>query len=154
VATLRNRSVETIRCKYNLDNMMSASTREANMTRYESSEDSRAAGVTYHLVPVDVWDKKKHRESYIPDAFEQDGFIHCTNGLDELVAVGNRYYSSDPRPFMALVLDMDEIESPVRYDDPNETFPHIYGPLNSSAIIGTLLAVREVDGTFRAFEDA
>jgi uncharacterized protein (DUF952 family) len=127
---------------------------ERNVTRYDSPGDSRAAGVTYHLVPVEVWESKKHLESYMPDAFAQEGFIHCTNGLDELVAVGNRYYKTDLRDYMALVLDVDEIESPVRYDDPNDTFPHIYGPLNASAIIGTFHAIRGEDGTFRAFAES
>jgi uncharacterized protein (DUF952 family) len=121
---------------------------------HATSEESRAAGVTYHLVPVEEWRASQHEDEYTPHAFEVDGFIHTTNGLDELVAVGNRYYKDDPRDYMVLILDVANIVSPVRYDDPDQVFPHIYGPLNPSAVIGTLVAVRDAGGAFRSFMDA
>lgn len=112
---------------------------------------SREAGITYHLAPEEVWEHQKHRETYLPEAYEEDGFIHCTNGLDELVQVGNRYYTGDARTYITLILDLSKITSPVRYDDPNETFPHIYGPLNTSAVIGELAVDRAEDGEFLGF---
>jgi uncharacterized protein (DUF952 family) len=127
---------------------------ERKIMRYATPDESRAAGIAYHMVPVEEWQAKRGQDSYTPHAFDADGFIHTTNGLDELVAVGNRYYRNDPRDYMALVLDVANIVSPVRYDDPDQVFPHIYGPLNPSAVIGTLVAVRDEDGTFRAFADA
>jgi len=127
---------------------------EDEVVRYASPEESRAAGIAYHLVPVEEWEAKKALESYTPEGFEQEGFIHATNGLDELVAVGNRYYRDDARDYMALVLDVANILSPVRYDDPDQIYPHIYGPLNPSAIIGTLTAVRDEDGAFRELAGA
>lgn len=108
-------------------------------------------GVTYHLTPTEVWERQKDTSAYIPESYSQDGFIHCTNGLDELVAVGNRYYREDQRPFLVLILDVSKIESPVRYDDPKETFPHVYGPLNTNAVVGLLVAKREEDGTFISY---
>jgi uncharacterized protein (DUF952 family) len=107
--------------------------------------------VTYHLVPDEVWSRHKDSALYLPKAFDQDGFIHCTNGLQELVDVGNRYYTADPRPFRALILKTELIESPVRYDDPEETFPHIYGPLNTNAVVGILSAKRDESGRFLSF---
>ena len=119
--------------------------------RYMTAAESRTAGVTYHLVPEEVWSRYRHSDEYIPDAFEHDGFIHCTNGLQELVAVGNRYYTADHRPYRALILRTDTISSPVRYDDPDEIFPHIYGPLNVDAVVGILSAQRDEFGKFLSF---
>lgn len=119
--------------------------------RYADSAECRDAGVTYHLVPTDVWGTERGREQYIPAAFDQDGFIHCTNGLDKLVEVGNMFYKEDTRPYLVLILDVSKIKSPVRYDDPDETFPHIYGPLNTDAVIGMLDVRRGDDGTFLPF---
>lgn len=119
--------------------------------RYTTVAESRSAGVTYHLVPEEVWDRQKDASEYLPEGFENDGFIHCTNGLDELIAVANRYYTGDKRPFRALILKVEKIQSPVRYDDPAETFPHIYGPLNTDAVVGMLTAKRDEDGTFVSF---
>jgi len=121
---------------------------------HRTAAETRAAGVTYHLVPATVWAERKDAAEYVPEAYDQDGFIHCTNGLDELVKVANMFYTSDPRPFQALVLDTATIASEVRYDDPNETYPHIYGPLNTDAVIGELAVTRADDGTFLAIGPA
>ncbi|MGC4191899.1 MAG: DUF952 domain-containing protein [Thermomicrobiales bacterium] len=115
---------------------------------YPSASASRAAGITYHLVPASIWAEQKDADSYLPEAYPQDGFIHCTNGLDELVKVANMFYTADPRPFLTLILEVDKIASEVRYDDPNETYPHIYGPLNADAVVGELAVTRADDGTF------
>lgn len=119
--------------------------------KYADSAECRRAGVTYHLVPKNAWDQQKDNAEYLPEAFGQDGFIHCTNGLDKLVEIANLFYTSDPRPFLALILDVSRIESPVRYDDPDELFPHIYGPLNTNAVVGLLEVRREENGTFLPF---
>lgn len=119
--------------------------------RYRRADDCKRAGVAYHMVPVDVWNAQKDSPTYIPEAFEQDGFIHCTNGLDQLVNVGNMFYTGDPRPYQVLILDERRIEPPLRYDDPEELFPHIYGALNTSAVIGMLDVPRDADGAFLPF---
>jgi uncharacterized protein (DUF952 family) len=124
---------------------------EGSRVRYTTVAESRAAGVTYHLIPDEVWSRHRDSVEYLPEAFDQDGFIHCTNGLQELVAVGNRYYTADPRPYRALVLKVGKISSPVRYDDPEEKFPHIYGPLNTNAVVGILNAKRDESGSFLSF---
>ena len=39
---------------------------------------------------------------YLPAAYAEDGFVHCTDGDPEMVAVANRFYREDPRPFLLL----------------------------------------------------
>lgn len=119
---------------------------------HRESAASRNAGITYHLVPAPVWEAGKSGEWYTPEAYEADGFIHCTNGLDQLVTVANMFYVSDAREFRTLVLDTARIESELRYDDEAELFPHIYGPLNTSAVIGELTVERAEDGSFLSIE--
>jgi uncharacterized protein (DUF952 family) len=121
--------------------------------KYQTPEECRNAGVTYHMSPVDVWESQKANESYLPEAFDQDGFIHATNGLDKLAWVGNEFYMSDRRAHIVLVLDVSKLTSPVRYDDPDEFFPHIYGPLNTSAVIGELVVQRDDQGRFVGFAE-
>lgn len=118
------------------------------MTFHRDSSAARDAGITYHLVPAEVWAAASGNEWYTPEAYEADGFIHCTNGLDQLVDVANMFYVSDRRAFRVLVLDVGRVASEVRYEDPGDLFPHIYGPLNTSAIIGEFRVHREPDGTF------
>ncbi len=123
-----------------------------DVTFHRESAASRDAGITYHLVPAPVWEAARSAEWYTPEAYEADGFIHCTNGLDQLVTVANMFYVSDPRPFRTLILDTGKIESDLRYDDAAEAFPHIYGPLNTSAVVGELTVNRAEDGSFLSIE--
>jgi len=104
--------------------------------------------VTYHLVPREVWDSQKFEASYLPEGFAHEGFIHCTDTLAELVAVGNRYYRDDPRPFQVLAIDCNLVTPPVVYEDSQQIFPHIYGRLDADAVLSVQAVVRDSDGTF------
>lgn len=119
--------------------------------RYQSPEESRAAGIAYHLAPTEVWDRQKIAGTYVPEAFDADGFIHATNGLERLLWVANEFYTSDTRPHTVLVLDVSKLSSPMRYDDDQEHFPHIYGPLNADAVVAELPVERGEDGAFISF---
>lgn len=115
---------------------------------YRDSEQSKQAGITYHLVIQREWDAQKNDEYYTPGAYEADGFIHCTNGLDLLTTIANMFYKDSADERTILVLDINKIESELRYEDDAQQFPHIYGPLNTSAVVGELTVVRSEDGTF------
>lgn len=108
----------------------------------------RAEHVTYHLVPAEVWEIQKFESSYEPEGFGDEGFIHCTDTLEELVAVGNRYYTADSREFLVLAIDCEQVDARVIYEDDRQIFPHIYGPLNTNSILSVQPVVRDADGRF------
>jgi uncharacterized protein (DUF952 family) len=112
------------------------------------SDQFPPGATTLHLLPHEVWERAKNLPEYVPEAFAADGFVHCTNGDDEMVAVGNRYYRGDPRPFLVLTIAVDALRSPVRYDDVKRLFPHVYGPINREAVIGARRVIRDRDGVF------
>ena len=114
----------------------------------KQSDDFPRGATTLHLLPSETWSKARTLPEYVPEAFATDGFIHCTNGDDELVAVGNRYYRSDPRSFLVLTIAIDKLTSPVRYDDASRLFPHVYGPINRGAIVAARVVNRAADGAF------
>ncbi len=113
---------------------------------------ARPGGRTYHLTPEAVWSAQREGDAYRPEAFEADGFIHCTDGEVNLLAVANTFYQGDKRPHVVLVIDLDRVASPVRYEDPAGIYPHIYGPLNPDAVIEVRRAVRLADGSFVGIE--
>lgn len=121
------------------------------MTFYDDSGESRERGITYHLVPSTVWESQRHLHEYVPEAFADDGFIHCTNGLVQLLKVANLFYTADEREFVVLALNMSSIAPDVRYDDAGNLFPHIYGPLNISAVVAEAPVERSADGMFVRF---
>lgn len=121
---------------------------------HRTAEESRRAGIAYHLVPLEVWEARGGEATYLPDAFEADGFIHTTNGLEPLLQVANLFYRSDPREYLVLAIDTGRLASELRYDDKDEIYPHIYGPLNTDAVLGRLAVERDADGTFTGFRAA
>lgn len=109
---------------------------------------------TLHLVPEPVWRAHDPARPYLPAAWEQDGFVHCTDGDDEMLAVANRFYADDPRPFLLLTVDLDRNGSPWRFDDPERRYPHVYGPLDPAAVSAVRAMVRDQRGRFVAIAAA
>lgn len=102
--------------------------------------------LTYHLLAASDWHATG--EAYEPPSVAQEGFIHCTDGREAVIETANRYYRGDPREYLLMALDLDAVRSEWRYDDAEERYPHIYGPLNLDAVISTEPAQRAEDGTF------
>lgn len=107
---------------------------------------------TLHLTPAEVWNAQRHLNEYRPEAFESDGFIHCTDDALELIQVGNRYYRADRRQYLALTINCDLLRVPVLYEDAARIFPHIYGPLAMPAAERLQVVIRNPDGEFIGLE--
>ena len=108
---------------------------------------------TFHLIPVAVWADADPGAALVRESLAVEGFIHCTDGPDALIATAERHYRADPRDFLALTIDLDALTSPWRYDDPGKPYPHIYGPIDRIAIIRVMPVGRAVDGRFLGLVD-
>jgi uncharacterized protein (DUF952 family) len=104
--------------------------------------------LTYHGTPKPYFESLDVNRPYVPAAFAADGFIHTTEGREALSIALTRFYKNDPDPFVVLYIDRDRVTAPIRYDDPDAMFPHIYGPLNRDAIVAVVDIGRASDGTF------
>jgi uncharacterized protein (DUF952 family) len=109
---------------------------------------------TFHLVPEASWTHAGPATAYEAGSLATEGFIHCTNGVPALGETFDRYYAADPRPFLALTLDLDALDVPWRYDVPDSPYPHIYGPIARSAIRAVSQVDREPDGRFAGLSPA
>jgi uncharacterized protein (DUF952 family) len=89
---------------------------------------------TYHLLPRAEWEAADPDHDYLPRAFAQDGFVHCTDGAAEVAATANRYYREVP-DLLVLTIDRARLAAPVRYEDPRQIYPHVYGPIERAAIV-------------------
>jgi uncharacterized protein (DUF952 family) len=107
---------------------------------------------TYHLVPADAWAGADPDEPYAAPSLAVEGFIHCTDGMVEMVATANRHYRADPRAFLVLTVDLDASGSPWRIEDPEGIYPHVFGTIDRPAIIRVVPAPRDPDGLFLPFE--
>jgi uncharacterized protein (DUF952 family) len=103
---------------------------------------------TFHLVPEATWAAADPATAYEAASLADEGFIHCTDGVPALGITFDRYYAADPRPFLALTLDLDALDVPWRYDVPGSPYPHVYGPIARSAIVTVSRLDRGEDGSF------
>jgi uncharacterized protein (DUF952 family) len=108
--------------------------------------------LTYHLVPAEVWAAADPRTPYAAASLGAEGFIHCTDGMTEMVATANGHYRADLRPFLILTVDLDTAGSPWRIEDPAGIYPHVFGPIDHGAILRVSPAPRTPDAEFLAFE--
>ncbi len=108
--------------------------------------------VTYHLVAEPYYQSCDPAEPYVPESFDADGFIHCRDGVENVIATANRYYKDDAREYLALVINVDKVTAPIKYEDPERIYPHIFGSLNRGSIASALPVKRDADGAFLSLE--
>jgi predicted TIM-barrel fold metal-dependent hydrolase/uncharacterized protein (DUF952 family) len=111
--------------------------------------------LTLHLLPAARWEAWRAvadpRALYTPAGYEDDGFVHCTDGDTEMLVVANRYYAAEPGPFVVVDLDLGLTGAPWRYDDPDSPYPHVYGPVRRDAVLGVRAVARDAEGRFVGF---
>lgn len=108
--------------------------------------------LTYHLTPRAWWDAADPGAPLRAPSLDTEGFVHCTDGVAEMVATANRHYAAVHGAFVVLTVDLDLITSPWRIEDPGRIYPHIFGPIDRAAIVAVVAAPRGPDGTFLPFE--
>src|SRR5262245_27320222 len=104
--------------------------------------------VARHMLPAEDWDRARTASEVRAGSLAAEGFIPRTGPSREPVAVGNRDYAGDPRPYVALLVDLGRVTAPWRYDDAARIYPHIYGPLNLDAVVGVVRLPRDGGGQF------
>ena len=109
--------------------------------------------IAYHGTPKRHFQDLDPLKPYVPADYAKDGFIHTTEGREAVSIVLTTFYKTSQEPWVVLVIDQDRVTSPIRYDDPAEVFPHIYGPLNRDAILAVEDIGRAPDGTFLKPQD-
>lgn len=93
------------------------------------------ASVIYHLTTVGEWEDAQDQGSYQPPSFTREGFIHCCT-KEQLDSVLQRHFKGVEN-LVRLVIDPSLLNQKLQYDRDEQLqqeFPHIYGPLNLSAV--------------------
>ena len=103
--------------------------------------------IAYHLTPVEAWAAAPDGDPFRAASLEDEGFVHLTHRMADLVAVANTFYRDDPRPHVVLTIDLASLDAPWRYDG-DERYPHVYGPIDRPAIGEVRPIPRSPDGEF------
>ncbi len=88
-----------------------------------------------------------------PPSLAAEGFIHASEDEAQAVAVANRLYGN-AGDLAALAIDEGRVRAEVKREAASngERYPHIYGPLERSAVVGIRRLRRGADGRFTGFE--
>ena len=112
--------------------------------------------VIYHLTTATDWEHGRAAGEYTTSTrgktLAEQGFIHASTA-GQVAPVANSFYRGAPG-LLVLVIDTERLTSPLKWDDVpgwDEPFPHIYGPLNPDAVVGTVPLDPGPDGEI-AFE--
>jgi uncharacterized protein (DUF952 family) len=89
----------------------------------------------FHIALPDDWDSARAAGSYEVSTrgrtLTDEGFIHCSFA-EQVAATVSRFYG-DVDQVVVLRIEPDRLTSPVVVED---SFPHVYGPINLDAVVG------------------
>jgi glutathione S-transferase len=95
----------------------------------------------FHIATLADWEAAQRSGSYTTSTLgvtlEEEGFIHASRE-DQWPGVRDRFYADVTAPLVLLVIDTDRLSAPVVEEVPpgtGETFPHVYGPIETSAVV-------------------
>lgn len=95
----------------------------------------------YHLAFASDWAAAQEAGDYTISSrgvtLAEEGFIHASTDAQWPV-VRERFYADVTEPLLLLVIDPALLTSELRVEhvpEANDSFPHIYGPLNLDAVV-------------------
>ena len=92
--------------------------------------------IIYHITTGEEWEKAKKEGVYEHTSLKDEGFIHCS--LENQVAGVLERYFAGQTGLVKLVIETEKLTSKYVFDwsaSTADTFPHIYGPLNTDAVM-------------------
>jgi len=112
----------------------------------------------YHIVKKDDYLNQIKGDSYIPANFSENGFVHCALEAS-VISIANDYYSNVEDELLLLKIAPLKLKSQTRYEpaapekgagtqhiSTSPVFPHIYGPIDNSAVQEIGILQKEKDG--------
>jgi uncharacterized protein (DUF952 family) len=107
----------------------------------------------YHIATAADWAQAQAAGEYTTSTLgrtlAEEGFIHASTA-EQVAPVANLFYQGRP-DLVLLVLDTGRVRPEIRLEPVpgwDEPFPHIYGPLNTDAVVESRPLEPDADGRF------
>jgi uncharacterized protein (DUF952 family) len=107
----------------------------------------------YHIATAADWARAGQDGQYTTSTrgrtLAEEGFIH-TSTAGQVALVANAFYQGEP-DLLLLVIDPGRVQEEIRYEQvPGQAqpYPHIYGPLNTDAVVQIRPFAPDPDGQF------
>jgi uncharacterized protein (DUF952 family) len=123
---------------------------------YRDFRRSNVAGVSviYHIATRTDWERAmkdgEYTRSSVDKTLAEEGFIHASQA-SQVSRTANKFYRDVAADLLLLVINTDVLRAEVRYEEvpgAELPFPHIYGPLNTDAVVDARPFAAGPDGTF------
>jgi uncharacterized protein (DUF952 family) len=102
----------------------------------------------YHIETEALWQQALLAGEYVPDSYEEDGFIHCA-ALEQVTDVADRHYRG-MQGLVLLCISQKLLDAETLWEPSDGVYyPHIYGSLNTSAVVAVVSFPCEGDGSFQ-----
>jgi uncharacterized protein (DUF952 family) len=109
-----------------------------------------------HITSKREWADAQVRGEYIAPSLSIEGFIHCSTE-NQVLHVANAFYAGRT-DLVLLKLDEAKIKPELKWEPPagppapgiseSDSFPHIFGPINLTAVASVLDFVPDSAGKF------
>jgi len=103
--------------------------------------------IILHCLSFDDYNKIGNSQSYGGEDVEKYGFIHCSS-IEYFWRVAPNFNSGE---YILLCVETNLVESEIKWEDFDglgRKYPHIYGELNTAAIVCTYPFLRNNKGVF------
>ncbi|MBQ7875201.1 MAG: DUF952 domain-containing protein [Oscillospiraceae bacterium] len=107
----------------------------------------RCEKMIFHIMKKSTWEERKNKELWGKRDIEAEGFIHCSQP-EYLWRVAPNFDGIEDA-LVILCIDEGKLSAEVKYEDGDNcgrSYPHIYGPINNSAVTAVLPFLRDENG--------
>jgi uncharacterized protein (DUF952 family) len=109
-----------------------------------------------HITTPNEWEQARLKGEYTAPSLESDGFIHCST-IKQTVDTANIFFRGQ-NGLILLCIDENKLKSECKFENPvgggqhdpavGNLFPHVYGPINLSAVIKVVDFPADDNGIF------
>lgn len=103
--------------------------------------------IIFHIAPREAF--AATQASYSPPAFKTEGFVHCSTAQQVIKVADARFRGQTG--LVLLCIDTEKVNAEIRYENlegGQELFPHIYGEINTDAVVQVVEFEPGTDGYF------
>lgn len=121
----------------------------AGKDRPEATSQAEVTAPILHITTRASWAEAKRAGYYTSPSLNTEGFIHFS-AVNQAVEVANfLYWGRTDLVLLCVAPDKLTAELKVEAFGTPEPYPHLYGPLNLSAVVSVLEFSPSQDGTFQ-----
>ncbi|MFB2936162.1 DUF952 domain-containing protein [Aerosakkonemataceae cyanobacterium BLCC-F154] len=101
-----------------------------------------------HITETIQWEQAELAGIYHNSTLDSEGFIHCST-IPQIERTANNFFANQTG-LVLLCIDAEKVQPEIKYEVVDgEKFPHIYGALNTDAVVNAIAFPPDANGKFK-----